>query len=221
MPENESPETNSQAARLSDNDIFTKIWASPRQVFKFLDEWKYDKYLMYLLFLAGIYSGVYQSTKDNAGQNMPLLLILAICIFGGGLLGWISYYIYAALTSWTGKWLKGHANTDSILRILAHAMIPAIVSLLAFIPQIIIFGKWAFQKNIDMGGMGIVPIFVHYLCSFISIVLGIWSLVLVIIGISEVQGFSVGKSILNLILPVFIIFVPVAIIAFILGGILR
>jgi hypothetical protein len=35
--------------------------------------------------------------------------------------GWISYYIYAALISWSGKWMNGKGNTQLILRILSYA----------------------------------------------------------------------------------------------------
>src|SRR5678815_4890564 len=113
--------------QLTDKEIFTKIWTYPRQVFKFLDETYYDKFVTILLVLAGISRTFDRASLQNMGDKMSLGGVIAFCIVAGVLLGWISYYIYAALLSWTGKWLNGQGNTKSILRMLAHAMLPTIV----------------------------------------------------------------------------------------------
>ena len=49
--------------------------------------------------------------------------------------------------------------------------------------------------------------------------LGIWSLILCVIGISEVQKFTIGKSILNLMLPAVLIITPILIIVLIINAI--
>ena len=40
-------------------------------------------------------------------------------------------------------------------------------------------------------------------------ILGIWTFLLYVIGISEVQQFSVGKALLNLLLPFIVIVIPI------------
>jgi len=85
--------------KLTDRDVFTKIWTSPRLVFKFINDTGYDKYVHVLLILAGITSTFDKASTKNLGDNMSLIAVLALCIILGGLLGWISYYIYAALMS--------------------------------------------------------------------------------------------------------------------------
>ena len=104
--------------KLTDREIFTKIWISPRLVFKFLNDNRYDKYVHILLILAGITRTLDRASTNNMGDDMSLFGVLAISIILGGLLGWISYYIYAALMSWTGKWLKGQGDTNSLLRMI-------------------------------------------------------------------------------------------------------
>jgi hypothetical protein len=138
----------------------------------------------------------------------------------GGVFGWISYYIYAALLSWTGKWLKGKADTDSLLRMVSHAMIPLVISLVLLIPRILVFGNEMFRSEASLYETEVWFIVLYYCMSFIETILGLWSLVLIVIGISEVQKFSIEKSILNMILPVVILIVPIAITAFLLGDLL-
>ncbi|MCB0846146.1 MAG: YIP1 family protein, partial [Bacteroidetes bacterium] len=122
----------------SDKEIFTKIWTSPRKVFQYLEENDYDKFVTSLLALAGIYRGFDRAVSRNMGDDMGLIAIIAIAVIAGGLLGWLSYYIYSGLLKWTGSWLGGEAETSSILRVVAHGMIPSIVSLVFVVFQMLL-----------------------------------------------------------------------------------
>jgi hypothetical protein len=197
-----------QQENLSDMDIFTEIWTSPRKVFKYINDKHYDKYVVLLLVLSGISRAFDQVATKNMGDNMSMLGILGLCIIGGGLFGWLTFYIYAALISWTGKWLNGAGNTDSILRIISYAMIPSIVAFILFILQIGIYGNEMFKSDGDMANEELLSNILIYFPLFLEFVLGIWTIVLCVIGISEVQKFSIGKSILNMLLPGLFILVP-------------
>ena len=116
------------------------------------------------------------------------------------------------MLSWTGKWIDGKGNTSSLLRVLSYALIPTGISLLFLVPQIAIYGNELFKSDRDINSGGIISNIIVYGCMIIEFALGIWSLVLCVIGISEVQKFSIGKSILNLILPVLVLIIPILII---------
>lgn len=204
---------------LTDKEIFTKIWFSPRVVFRYLEQNSYSKYVSILLVLAGINSAIDRSISRGAGDSMSLWAVLGIAVVAGALLGWISYYIYAALMSWTGKWLKGKSNTSSLLRVLAHALIPSIASLAIVFAQIGVFGNDLFSSYNDLTSDLPIEVF-YYITLFISTVLSLWTLVLLVVGVSEVQKFSIGKAILNVLLPVLLFIIPIAIIAFIIGDLL-
>ena len=192
---------------LSDKDIFTKIWTSPKEVFKYINDTGYDKHLVLLLALIGISLAFGLAEARNLGDTFSLWQILVICIIGGGLfLGWVSLHLYATFLNWTGKWLKGEGDTMSILRMLSYAMIPSTIGVIFWILQIIIFGNELFESGANFANAGIFSgIFVLLL--LLQLILAIWSQILCIIGISEVQKFSIGKSILNLLLPLTPIFV--------------
>ena len=203
---------------ISEKKIFTKIWYSPRAVFKFINTYKYEKHVTILLVLGGISRAFDRASMKDMGDNFSIWGVIAFCVILGALFGWISYYIYSVLVSWTGKWLKGKGDSNSLLRVFAYALIPGIVSLLLLIPQIVIYENEIFKSNGDIFSKGIIANIIVYSAMFLELVLGIWSFVLCVIGVSEVQKFSIGKSILNLILPVLVIMVPIIIIAFLLGG---
>lgn len=203
---------------LSDKEIFTKIWTEPRRVLKYINETKYEKYFYILLFLAGVSGAFDRAVNKNMGENVSLLGIVAGCVILGGLLGWLSYYIYAALLNWTGKWLDGKGDTDSIYRVLAYAMIPSAISLVFLVPQIAVYGIDLFVKDGDLVNAGIVGNIVFWGSIILEIILGIFTIIFCIIGLSEVQKISVWKAILNLVLPLIIILGPIVIIAFIIYG---
>ncbi|WP_417589114.1 Yip1 family protein [Owenweeksia hongkongensis] len=192
---------------LTDKQVFTEIWISPRKVFKFINDNHYDKYANVLLFFAGVSRAFDRASLKDMGDTMSLGTIIGVSIFVGGLLGWISFYFYAALVSWTGDWLKGKGDTRSILRVFAYAMLPAIFALVFLIPQISIYGIGMFQSDGDVTSAGLLANIFVYGSMICELVLGIWAMVLVVVGVSEVQKLSIGKAILNLLLPV-LLFVP-------------
>ena len=112
------------AIHLTDQEIFTTIWTSPRQVFKFINDNQYGKHATVLLILAGISSAFDRAVMKDMGDQMSLATIVALCIVFGAIFGWLTYYIYAALISWTGGWLDGRGNTSAILRVLAMRCCP-------------------------------------------------------------------------------------------------
>ncbi len=194
---------------LTDQEIFTKIWTSPRTVIRYINENNYDKYVYILLFLAGIARAFDRASARDMGDTFSLWTVIGICVVVGGLLGWIAFYIYALLVVWTGKWLKGQGDHKSILRMLAYAMTPTIVALLLIIPQIWIYGIEIFKADGNITSAGLLSNIIFYGAMILEGILSIWTLVLCIVGISEVQKLSTGNAILNLLLPILIIAVPI------------
>ena len=202
---------------LSDRDIFTNIWTSPRQVLKYINDNRYDKYVTILLLLEGMSRAFDRALSKHLGQHMSLWTIILICVFIGGLFGWISCYIYASLLSWTGKWLNGQGTRSSLLTVLSYATVPSIVGLIFLIPQIIIYGNEIFVSYGDLTSKDLLSNIIGYGSMGIKLILGILTIIFCIVGVSEVQKFSIGKSILNLLLAVLVIFVPICIIVVLLN----
>jgi hypothetical protein len=209
---------------LTDKDIFIKIWTSPRMVFNFINNKRYNKYITVLMLLGGILSALNRAMNMNMGDRMNLMSVLIVCVIGGGIFGFLYFYIFAALLSWTGKWLKGTGNTKSLFRMISYALIPSLVILFVMILRIILFGNDEFKSNVDLFDNGILFTIITLFSILVEIGIGVWTLVILVIGTSEVQNLSIGKAILNLILPVIVIcavLIPVGAIAFIAGDLLK
>ena len=217
-------ESKPDGIQLSDKEIFTKIWMSPRQVFKFINENGYTKFTTILLILGGITSALNSASSRYMGDIMPLWSVLIVCLIGGGIFGWLYFYIYAVLLSWTGKWMKGVGTTKSLFRMISYALIPSLLVLFTFILRIVLIGNEEFQRNVDVFDSRYLITALFSFSLFVEIVTGVWTLVVLVIGISEVQKLSIGKSIVNLILPMVLlimVFIPVAAIAYLLGDFMK
>ena len=217
-------DTLAEVTILTDKDIFTKIWISPRMVFKSINDKRYNKFTTVLMILGGILSALNRAMNMNMGDRMNLMSVLIVCVIGGGIFGFLYFYIFAALMSWTGKWLKGRGNTKSLLRMISYALIPSLVVLFVMILRILLFGNDEFKSNVDLFDNGILFTIITLFSILVEIGIGVWTLVILVIGTSEVQNLSIGKAILNLILPVIIIcavLIPVGAIAFIAGDLMK
>ena len=217
-------ENEQEGIRLSGRDIFSKIWMSPRMVFKFVNDSNYNRLTTSMLILAGIVNALYSASFRNIGDHLSLPIVLIVCLLGGVIFGWIYFYLYAALLSWTGKWLKGAGNTRSLLRMMSLAFIPSLVLILLFIVRIALYGNEVFQSNIDIFAKGAPTIAAYAFFTFVETAIGVWTLGILIIGISEVQKLSIWKSILNMILPIIIVmaaFLPISALAFVIRELLN
>jgi hypothetical protein len=204
---------------LSDKELFIKIWTSPRAVFRFINFYKYQKHVTLLLILAGIARTFNRTLMKNAGDNLSIWGIILFSIIIGALFGWIIYYIYAALISCTGKWLNAKGSTNAILIVLSYALIPSIVAMLFLLPQLVLYGNEVFKLNENSSDGGITKNIIVNGSFFLEAVLGIWTLVLCVIGIAEVQKLSIMKSILNLFLPAIVFLIPIMLFVLLIYGI--
>lgn len=182
---------------LRERDIVTRIWFEPRTIFRYINEHRHETSLWMLLVLNGIVQSFERAAQKHMGDTFPFVGLVLFCIVFGSLGGYISVKIYAHLISWTGRWLGGTADNKSLLRVFAYACIPSLVSLLVLIVQLGLYGQVLFQKD------GISEAFdtVGLLLIAVQFILKVWLVVLWIVGTAEVQAFSIGKAIVNLLLP--------------------
>ena len=80
-------DNNNESLNLTDKYLFTKIWTTPRQVFKYINDKHYDKYVTILLVLSGISRSFDRASMKNMGDKMSIWSILGLCVILGGLLG--------------------------------------------------------------------------------------------------------------------------------------
>ncbi|MBG6061866.1 hypothetical protein IWX83_001660 [Flavobacterium sp. CG_9.1] len=87
MNETEQPP---ERIKIAEKELFLKLMIAPRTAFQFINEYKYEKHLYILLFLAGIVRTFDRASTKNMGNNFSLWNTIAVCVIFGGIFGWIS-----------------------------------------------------------------------------------------------------------------------------------
>jgi hypothetical protein len=209
----EEPET--LPSDINDDNLLLKIWLKPKDTLTHILKNYPDKYVTILLVLGGVVRAIDRASNKSMGDNMSTVAVLGVAIIFGGLFGWMTYYIYAWAMSVTGQWIKGESNSSQFRTIIAWALIPSICSLVLLGPELIVFGDDLFKSEPvnDSSLDGISWI----IFGVIELTLGIWTMIILVKGISLIQNFSIGKSILNMILPGLLILIPILAIVLLVG----
>lgn len=78
---------------LTDKEILSQIWFSPRKVFKFINDNQYDKHVKLLLVLAGISAAFERAASKDIGDTFSLLGVIGMSIIAGGA-SWLDKLLY-------------------------------------------------------------------------------------------------------------------------------
>jgi hypothetical protein len=147
-----------------------------------------------------------------------------IIVIMGAIFGPIANMIFAAILSMVGRWIGGKGNYQRTLPMVAWSMVPNIAGVVILFFQIGFFGPYFtfYSGDIEIVVFGMTKSeMILYLLAFLSAVVSIWSAVLLVIGLSLAHRFGIGKAILNLVIPILAILIPIGIIAFIFGDLMR
>lgn len=198
---------------INENNLLLKIWVKPKATLIYILENCPNKFIIPLMILGGITRSIDRASAQNMGDKQSTFFILMIAIIVGGMFGWLSYYFYAWLLKVTGKWLGGIAEFEDFRTVIAWSLIPSICTLVLLVPELIIFGDDIFKS--ELSDPNLFSTLMLMVFGLLELTLGIWTLIIFIKGVALIQKFNIGKAILNMILPVFVILIPILLIVFV------
>lgn len=179
--------------------MWKTIWFHPRQTVRnHLERLKDSMMILIIAWLTGISIALDKSTEKNMGVLEGPQQILASSFFIGGILCILFWYLYSYLLSWTGRWLKGKANASEIRTILSFSFIPIVFSLILWVPRGLVLGDQTFIAEPAFNNSFQAGIYLSIV--ILDVILAFWSILSMVICLSELQGFSVWKAILNILI---------------------
>ncbi|NRB59279.1 MAG: YIP1 family protein [Winogradskyella sp.] len=191
---------------IEEGKLLYQIWFQPKETLKYILKNCPEKYMIVLFMLGGIVDAISRASDKGLGDSRSTLSVLLIAFLFGGIFGLITNFIYAWALSVTGQWLKGKANASKFRTVIAWSLVPSIASLFLIIPELIILGDDLFKSEpiVDTAVNSIA----WFIFGIMEITLGVWTIIILVKGIAMVQNFTIGKAILNMILPILIILAP-------------
>ena len=202
----------------TDNLIF-EIWIKPKLAFTYLFKYDSNKYVQILLITSALTATFERAISKNIGWYDSYNTSYFIGgLLGGGLMVYAIYYITAWFLHYFGKaFLNGQASAKDFRTVIAWANIPSIASAIFSFIILVIYGSHALSDNYFP--ISEVERIVFISLALIQAILGMWTLIITITGVKEIQKFSTLKAFGNILLP-FIILVIVFAIIFLIGNLL-
>lgn len=181
------------------------IWSNPRETIRKIISINPNYHAKILMTLYGVLGLLSISQQLSLGTAHPLYRILLLVIVFAFVWGYLTTSFSAIVVYLTGKLLGGEATWKQIRCVFIWSVVPLTVNLATWIVLIALFGKDLFTGVIDPLALSSTRVYFVFGLSLAQIVFSIWSLVIIINGVAEVQKFSVLRSLGNLLLAILVI----------------
>lgn len=197
------------------------IWTRPRQTISRITAETPTRMVLPLAALAGIADALAQN-RNNGGDLTSALSGIEImmgALVAGPIFGIIVLYGFAALTWLTGRWIGGEGSPVTIRAAFAWASIPKITAMLVMLGPIVLYGPKILTRDIDLDDAGVQSwsdLVILGIFLVIIVALRIWSFVVYLHCLGQVQGFSAWKALGNSLLAVLVLVMPIALLSVIL-----
>jgi hypothetical protein len=192
------------------------IWTSPRATIGRIVRENPNKSLWLLAAIYGFSSLMNMFQSASLGSNVSTIGLLVLAVVLSPLWGWICFSIWSAFVTWTGKWFKGEGHFKAIRAAYAWSCVPITLNIPLWLLMVILFGHQLFLNfpNAHLMPNGLVVLM--FVILVIKMILAVWSLVIYLNALAEVQNFSVVKAILNAVVAA----LAMTIILFVIWGLL-
>ena len=174
------------------NPLFS-IWFEPRKSLKHLID-NYDPWSIWLLaVLGGIKESFNWVSTCNMGQRHGIDFILILVILVGPPLGITTNWAGAFFTKWIGGKFGGKGSQKALLTVIVWSSLPVILMVPFWFLLFLGFGDDAFSPNLSVianhsGNIGLILLTYGWL--FLKFVAIVWSFIIMLVGISDAQGFT-------------------------------
>lgn len=144
---------------------------------------------------------------------IPIWAILIGSLVASTFLGVVGISISAGLLFLAGRLIGGKGSFQTIRSAVAWSNVPNFVTILMWIVLLGVFGTQVFGK--DFSGTQFIgyQAGILFLVMLIETIVSVWGFIILLNTVGEVQGFSIWKALLNVIIP----FVAVAAIIWVVG----
>ncbi|MFD1874002.1 YIP1 family protein [Hymenobacter bucti] len=201
---------------ITKRSLLASIWRRPQATLAFILAKYPDDYVSILFFLGGIARAVERAISQQRNDKMNVGTILLLAVVMGSISGWITSSIYAWGLTIVGRWLGGIDDSNKFRTVLAWAQVPVIAGLLLLWPALVFLEDDSFQAlrlAYPLLLSSVLPVL------FIAkIALGSWSIAILLKGVALIQGFSIARALVNILLPGSLVVAFVLLIAGLLQG---
>jgi hypothetical protein len=169
------------------------VWLRPRRVFRELASQPIGRFDYLLGAAQGMVGWLAWSRTQNAGATDSVAGILGKGVVLGSLIGVASMYVMATIYTRLGKRAGGNSTRNQVIHVLAYGGVPMAVSLGIWVLTAVLAGEATFMQ-VPRPDLETFPALLLRAQFIAYVLLTIWSVVLQVMGFSEVQGLATRKA---------------------------
>jgi hypothetical protein len=183
------------------------MWVRPRETIRAILSYNKSYLLQVLYWIYGFPFLLQMAQNTSLGDQYSAGAILAVAAIGAIVVGFIGINLGSLLFYWTGRWIGGTGSFQDIRAAVAWSTIPNAISGIIWLIEIAMFGKTIFSLSFFGMPMFGMQLTVTYICSVVAIVVMVWGIIILLKAIGEAQRFSAWKALLNVFLPIIVVFI--------------
>ena len=169
------------------------VWLRPRRVFRELAARPLGIADYLLAAAQGVGNLLALCRHVGAGAHSSVEAILAISFAYGAVSGVVSVYLMAIIYGRLGLRAGGKSTTTQVIHVLAYGGVPMAASLAIWVLTALLAGEATFVETPRADLEAFLALLLHL--QFTSyVLLFIWSIVLQVMGLSEIQGLTMRKA---------------------------
>jgi hypothetical protein len=183
-----------------------KIWVEPRATISRLVQESPERGFWFLAVIYGFSSLLNWFQSMMVGHRLGIIPIFAIALIASPLWGYLSFSVWSFIVHFTGKWFKGQGSFKDVRTAYAWSCVPLVVNVILWFVLTFLFGRALFanlspEAQVFTHGQ----IMVLFGAMLLRIGTAIWSLVIYLNALAEVQKYSVLRAIGNALLSALIV----------------
>jgi hypothetical protein len=169
------------------------VWLRPRRVFRELATQPVGPVDLLLGAAQGVAAFLNMCRAQDLGSKLSLGEIFGTACLVGSVLGVASLFIMATVYARLGARSPDAAARRRMIHVLAYGGLPLAMTLCVWVPAALLAGESAFvhSQAPDTEGFILIVLYAQLACSWL---LAAWSVVLQIMGFSEILGILVPKA---------------------------
>ncbi len=176
------------------------IWVHPRATIRKIITENPNRNLVLLAAIYGFTSllNLFQSASIGRVTGGTSLIIL-IGIVLSPIWGYIFFAVWSGFVTWTGKWFKGQGNFTTIRAAYAWSCVPLTINIFLWVVLMWLFGNQLFLNFPDAYPLQNTHVYLLFAILLIKIVISIWSLIIYLNALAEVQQYSIYRAVGNVV----------------------
>jgi hypothetical protein len=169
------------------------VWLRPRRVFRELADRKVGTVDHVLAAAQGIAGWLALCRTQNAGLSSSVAEIFGKAVLVGSVLGIASLYLMGTIYSRLGARGGKPLTRNPTFHVLAYGGVPLATSLIAWVFTALLAGESTFVE-VPRGDLETFTVVLLRMQSLAYVALAFWSVLIQVMGLSEVQAISIRKA---------------------------